>query len=62
MGLNIMEIKSAQTFTKDFMRGIKHLEEVLKEPILNSCVVYDGDFESPSPTRGIINFRNLAKD
>lgn len=61
MGLNIMEIKSAQTFTKDFMRGIKHLEEVLKEPILSSCVVYDGDFESPAPTRGIINFRNLAK-
>ena len=60
-GLNIMEIKSAQTYTKDFMRGITHLEEVLKEPIVSSCVVYDGEIESPSQTKGIVNFRNLIK-
>ena len=61
-GLNIMEIKSAQTYTKDFMRGITHLEEVLKEPIVSSCVVYDGEIVSPSQTKGIVNFRNLINN
>lgn len=58
--LSIMEIKSAQTFTKDFMRGIKHLEEVLGEDIVRSCVVYDGELESPTLMRGIYNFRNIT--
>ncbi len=58
--LSIMEIKSAQTFTKDFMRGIKHLEEVLGEDIVRSCVAYDGELESPTLMRGIYNFRNIT--
>lgn len=58
--LSIMEIKSAKTFTKDFMRGIKHLEEILGEDIVRSCVVYDGDLESPTLMRGIYNFRNIS--
>ena len=58
--LSIMEIKSAKTFTKDFMRGIKHLEDILGENIVRSCVVYDGDLESPTLMRGIYNFRNIS--
>lgn len=58
--LSIMEIKSAQTFTKDFMRSIKHLEEVLGEDIVRSCVAYDGELESPTLMRGIYNFRNIT--
>lgn len=58
--LSIMEIKSAKTFTKDFMRGIKHLEDILGEDIVRSCVVYDGDLESPTLMRGIYNFRNIT--
>lgn len=58
--LSIMEIKSAKTFTKDFMRGIKHLEDILGEDIVRSCVVYDGDLESPTLMRGIYNFRNIS--
>ena len=58
--LSIMEIKSAKTFTKDFMRGIKHLEDILGEDIVRSCVVYDGELESPTLMRGIYNFRNIS--
>lgn len=57
--LRIMEIKSAQTFSADFWRGIKRMEELFGASITRSCVVYDGAFESHVPIRGIYNFRQL---
>ena len=59
--MNICEIKSAQTFSTTFNKGLKHLEGLFGEKIEKSFVVYDGKIESSSDIHGIYNFRNIPE-
>lgn len=59
--MNICEIKSAQTFSATFNKGLKHLEGLFGEKIEKSFVVYDGKIESSSDIHGIYNFRNIPE-
>ena len=53
------EIKSAQTWTADFFANMNYLRPLLKERLLKTTVVYDGQQESAQPYNGIVNFRHL---
>ena len=58
--MRLYEIKSSQTFTKDFMKGIRYVEGIFGEKIVQSCVVYDGEQEVFASRHGIVNFRSLS--
>lgn len=49
------EIKSAQTFHTDFMKGVDYVRKIFGERILQSGVVYDGQTRGD----GIMNFRDF---
>ena len=53
------EIKSAQTWNADFFANMNYLRPLLKERLLKTTVVYDGQQENPQAENGIINFRHL---
>ena len=58
-GLRIYEIKSAQRFQKDFFAGIDYLKGLFKEQIVQSALIYDGEYEINQPEKGIYNFRRF---
>ena len=57
------EIKSSQTFTREFLNGLHYLEKLLGERLKRSAVIYTGEEQLDIPKDGIINFRhfNLLK-
>jgi hypothetical protein len=55
-----LEIKSAQTFNADFLKGINRLTELMPGRITSDYLVYDGTMEQTGP-RSILNFRTLSK-
>ena len=57
--LQLFEIKSAQTFHKEFHKGIDYLKDIFKERVQRSALIYDGNFEQPTQEKGIYNFRNF---
>ena len=57
--LQLFEIKSAQTFHKEFHKGIDYLKNIFKERVQRSVLIYDGSFEQPIQEKGIYNFRNF---
>lgn len=56
---SIMEIKSAQTFTKGFTKNMDWLKTVMPDRIDQTILVYDGSDELRSKSNNIINFRKL---
>jgi predicted AAA+ superfamily ATPase len=57
--LHIYEIKSAQTFHKEFFKNIEYLKEIFKERITRSALLFDGDSELPAQQNGVYNFRHF---
>ncbi|RMG25798.1 MAG: ATP-binding protein [Methanobacteriota archaeon] len=57
----IAEVKSAQTFTTSFKKGIISFRKVFQERILKECIVYDGDFESQLDGIFVVNYRNFVE-
>ena len=57
--LQLFEIKSAQTFHKEFYKGIDYLKDIFKERIQRSALIYDGSMEQPVQERGVYNFRSF---
>ncbi|GAB4335258.1 MAG: DUF4143 domain-containing protein [Calditrichia bacterium] len=57
----IAEVKSSQTFTTSFKKGILSFRKVFKERILKECIVYDGDFESQLDGIFVVNYRNFVE-
>ena len=53
------EIKSAQTWNSDFFAHLNYLRPLLKERMLKTMVIYDGQQENPQTDNGIVNFRHL---
>ena len=58
-GLCVYEIKSAQRFQKEFFSGIDYLKDLFKEQIVQSALIYDGDYEIVQTEKGVYNFRNF---
>lgn len=54
-----VEIKSSQTYHKDFLKGLIYLKKIYPKRCLNNLLVYDGvDIGDISNTE-IINFRKI---
>lgn len=56
------EIKSAQSFHKDFFKGIDYLRGIFGERLVRTAVVFDGRDELPSDRDGVYNFRSFCLD
>jgi len=59
--LAAIEIKSAQTFNPDFLKGLNKLAALLPGRVRQDFLVYDGAIEQQGP-RSILNFRRFVKE
>jgi len=55
-----LEIKSAQTFNTDFLKGLNRLTELMAGRITSDYLIYDGTTEQTGP-RSILNFRTMPR-
>lgn len=55
-----IEIKSSQTFNKDFLKGVKYFTEITKERTPFSLLVYTGELEQAIQTSELVNYKNAA--
>jgi hypothetical protein len=55
-----IEIKSAQTYHPDFMKGIRYIKKLYPDRIPRSFLTYDGDIELLQNETEIVNFRKLS--
>jgi predicted AAA+ superfamily ATPase len=53
------EIKSAQTFNRDFFNNLHYLKQLLGDSLISTQVIYDGKSELKVEENGLLNFRNL---
>ena len=53
------EIKSAKSFTKEFVKGLDYLRKVAGDDVVSTQVIYDGENDIYSPENGMLNFRNI---
>lgn len=60
--IHAYEIKSAQSFHKDFFKGIDYLSGIFGERLVKTAVIFDGQDELPMQKNGIFNFRNFYLD
>lgn len=58
-GVEAYEIKAAQTYNTDFFANLNYLRSLLKDRLLKTMVVYDGEQENREAENGICNFRNI---
>jgi uncharacterized protein len=59
--LNLYEIKSGQTFTSQFLKGLDYLRKLIPDRVANSNLVYAGGQEMTINGHKIINYKNLGK-
>ena len=57
--LNLFEIKSGQTFTSHFLKGLDYLRKLIPDRIASTNLVYAGDQEMTINGHRIMNYRNL---
>ncbi len=53
------EIKSAQSFHKDFFKGIDYLKGIFGDRLTRTAVIFDGEDELHTENDGVYNFRNF---
>ncbi|MEI7524841.1 MAG: ATP-binding protein [Mariniphaga sp.] len=58
--LNLFEIKSSQTYTSHFLKGLDYLRKLIPDRISDSNMIYSGEQEMTINGHRIINFRNLS--
>lgn len=58
--LNLWEIKSAQTFSSHFLKGLDYFKKLVPDRVANSNLVYAGDQEMIIKEHRILNYRNLG--
>lgn len=56
------EIKAGMTYDSDYFKHLKYLQELLKDRITRTAVIYDGKQENDKAINGIYNFRNFHLD
>jgi predicted AAA+ superfamily ATPase len=56
-----IEIKSAQTFHMDFLKGFQHFNKVFGDRITRRVLVYDGKQEMTLNETELVNFRNATQ-
>lgn len=54
------EIKSGQTYRPEYFDDLRYLRNLFPDTLTSSRIVYDGDQPNPSPTDGLVNYRNIG--
>ena len=57
--LSAVEIKSSQTYNKDFLKGINQLKKIYPERCKNNLLIYDGEDIGRIKDTEVINFRSI---
>ena len=58
--LNLIEIKSSQTFNLNFLKGLDYFIKIAPDRVANSCLVYAGSEEMTIKNHSIKNFKHLS--
>jgi predicted AAA+ superfamily ATPase len=58
--LNLYEIKSGQTFTSHYLKGLNYLHKLIPDKIASSNLVYAGEREMNINGHQITNYKNLS--
>jgi uncharacterized protein len=58
--LNLFEIKSGQTFTSHFLKGLDYLRKLIPERISTSNLIYAGEQKMTINGHRIMNYRNMS--
>lgn len=53
-----IEIKSAQTFSRSFLKGLRYFQKIVQERFAKGYVIYSGDQEQQVETYQLINYRH----
>ncbi|MBV5283248.1 MAG: ATP-binding protein [Paludibacter sp.] len=59
--LNLFEIKSAETFTPHFLKGLDYLKKIVPDRVGKSNLVYAGSDEMTIKEHRIVNYKNLFR-
>ena len=57
--LHAFEIKSSKTYRTDYFDGLQYLQKTLKERLVSTCVLYDGDQEHVQDFDAYCSYRSL---
>ena len=57
--IHAYEIKSGQTYRKDYFTQLNYLRSLLPDNVIRTQVIYDGEQENYQDNDGIINYRNI---
>ncbi|MDR0895340.1 MAG: ATP-binding protein [Prevotellaceae bacterium] len=62
VGLEIeaYEIKASKSFSTDYYKHLKYLQELIGKPLRRSAVIYDGSEQQPYQMNGLYNFREFT--
>jgi len=59
--LNLFEIKSAETFTPHFLKGLDYLKKIVPDRVGKSNLVYAGSDKMTIKEHRIVNYKNLFR-
>jgi len=59
--LNLFEIKSAETFTPHFLKGLDYFKKIVPDRVGISNLVYAGSDEMSIKEHRIVNYKNLFR-
>lgn len=57
--ITAIEVKSSSTYTVEFEKSLKKIQEWVKIPVTKKIVVYAGDFENTAGDVKVVNYKNL---
>lgn len=60
--LKAFEIKSGKTYRTDYLDGLHYLQKVLKERLVSTCVLYDGEHEMFQSFDAYCSYRSFFKN
>ena len=58
--ITAIEVKSSSTYTAEFEKSLKKIQDYVKTPVARKIVVYSGDFENTAGDIKVVNYQNLS--
>lgn len=58
--ITAIEVKSSSTYTAEFEKSLKKIQDYVKTPVARKIVVYSGDFENTAGDIKVVNYKNLS--
>lgn len=57
--ITAIEVKSSSTYTAEFEKSLKKIQDYVKTPVAKKIIVYAGDFENTAGDIKVVNYKNL---